>query len=191
MRHIRWALPLALLTTLALAAPAFADHATHPYRLSNNGRVVRTFEATHHDGWRIQVAVDTHQGYASVSDDTVDALRSVGRVTKGLGAKRVQVELLRLGDTEDGGAAAGGGTIQTDINILNQHALVPAAPLNSGSTRTSVTGYSDWAEVGAAGSVPVCDPGSEIRSRVNVSVRWADNELDRYTLLSEDFDPDC
>jgi hypothetical protein len=97
-----------------------------------------------------------------------------GRIERGDCALRVQVDLVRVGSI--------GGTQIVDDCRLNTDGLTPCLPANSG-TRFRAYGEGDWITEGTPGG------GTEslrcaYAVRVNVSVRWVGNALERFTLRS-------
>jgi hypothetical protein len=122
MSRIRWALPLALLTTLTLAIPAQAADPAY-YIDTNNGRVADSSVA---EDCSVSAAVDLHRGYSSTTDSTANAVSGHVRLSLGADTARVQVDNIRVGSV-----AAG----FVDVNDL-----YPSAR----STARNNTGATDW-----------------------------------------------
>jgi hypothetical protein len=179
MRKILLAVILAA-GSLLLAVPAAQAAAPQPASFTgSHGRLLGTVVHPTHRDWFADIAVDTHFGFTGSPDVDADAVSAVGRISKGKGTFRVQVDRLRLG-------AENGSFIQDDYRISadrfhRNNGLLPALPLNSG-TNSQALGYGDWR------ASPCSSP--RVASRVYVSVRWADGSLTRTSLRSNYVDPD-
>jgi hypothetical protein len=100
VRRLIILLAAGLLTVLA-AQPAAAQAGTsYPSgSISNNhGRIVKTVFHPTNEQWFVQIAVDVHFGYNTPAPDAdAEFASTVGRIAKGDGALRVQIDALRLG----------------------------------------------------------------------------------------------
>lgn len=88
---------LALAGLLAVAVPAHADGPPAGAVTGSHGRITKTVYHPTNRAWSVQIAVDTHFGYSGAADADADFVSPVGRISKGRGASRVQLDRLRLG----------------------------------------------------------------------------------------------
>lgn len=177
-----FALGAGALTALTLAAagasPASAADPVTSYT-SSHGRLVTTVYNPADRSQFVQIAVDAHFGYVGAPDATADYVSPVGRISKGNGAVRVEVDRLRTG-------ADDGSFVQDDYRIAanagaRDNGLLPALPLNSGPASQAL-GYGDWR------AVPKCG-GPLVAVRVDTSVRWANGSVTHPTLRSNYVQP--
>jgi hypothetical protein len=176
-RRLSLAATLALVLCTLLAAPAHAEFIDtlngHNAEFFTKGQSTPT-RADDNGNCFVDVAADLHRRHTAASDDFANAVRGVGRIERGDCALRVQVDLVRVGSI--------GGTQVVDDCRLNTDGLTPCLPAISG-TRFRAYGEGDWITEGTPGG------GTEslrcaYAVRVNVSVRWVGNALERFTLRS-------
>src|SRR4029453_19470313 len=113
----------------------------------SHGRITKTVQHPTNRAWSVQIAVDTHFGYSGAADADADFVSPVGRISKGPGASRVQLDMLRLGHdsarpvVEDYRPVKG---LPGDRN----NGRSPCDPLNSAADyepdASSVLGSADW-----------------------------------------------
>jgi Domain of unknown function DUF11 len=174
MRRLIILLAAGLLTVLA-AQPAAAQAGTSfpsGFISNNHGRIVETVFHPTNEQWFVQIAVDVHFGYNTPAPDAdAEFASTVGRIAKGDGALRVQIDTLRLGYES-------GIPVVDDCRPFpgqprnRQNGASPCTPLNSGDA-SQVIGSMGWVRLRCT------DP--RIAGRGFFSVRWADGTLTRFS----------
>jgi uncharacterized repeat protein (TIGR01451 family) len=168
---------LALAGLLAAAVPAYADGPPGGAVTGTHGRVTRTVHHPTNRAWYVQVAVDNHFGYNGWADGDADFVSPVGRISKGRGSSRVQLELLRLGYGSARPVVDDCRPIDGQPRDRN-NGRSPCDPLNSAADyepdASSVLGSGDWIAVDCW-----------VATRAFFSVRWQDGLVTRFSQLSE------
>jgi hypothetical protein len=173
---------LALAGLLATAVPAYADGPPAGAISGSHGRITKTVHHPTNRVWFVQIAVDTHFGYSSVADDDADFVSPVGRISKGQGASRVQLDMLRLGHDS-------ARPMVDDCRPINgpprdrNNGRSPCDPLNSSADYepdvSTVLGSADWVAADC-----------RVASRAFFSVRWQDGLVTRFSARSNLVDAD-
>jgi uncharacterized repeat protein (TIGR01451 family) len=139
---------------------------------NNHGRIVKTVFHPTNEQWFVQIAVDVHFGYNTPAPDAdAEFASTVGRIAKGDGALRVQIDALRLGYES-------GIPVVDDCRPIagqprnRQNGASPCAPLNSGDASQVI---------GSMGCVRLRCTDPSIAGRGFFSVRWADGTLTRFS----------
>lgn len=181
------------LTLLALAVPALADNHLPSDPLGSpgtwsgeNGRRVHRFTKPGSTTSWVEVAVDT-QFFLRTGAGTpfTTHARGVGRVSKpsDVVARRIQVDFVRLGTNIPGPFSIA----YTDYNFADDQAEEPLVPVNTSGPRAIAFGdRSDQFANTDTGDANTYACADIYRTRVQVSVRWADNSLSRFQLRSFD-----
>jgi Domain of unknown function DUF11 len=167
---------LALAGLLATAIPAHADGPPAGAVTSSHGRTTKTvYHPTNH-AWFVQIAVDTHFGYNGVADDDADFVSPVGRISKGQGSKRVQLDMLRLGYATARSVVDDCRPVKGQPRDRN-NGRSRCDPLNSSADYepdvSTVLGSGDWVAVDC-----------RVASRAYFSVRWHDGLVTRFSARS-------
>jgi hypothetical protein len=173
---------LALAGLLATAVPAYADGPPAGAITGSHGRITKTVHHPTNRAWSVQIAVDTHFGYSSVADDDADFVSPVGRISKGQGSSRVQLDMLRLGHDS-------ARPMVDDCRPINgpprdrNNGRSPCDPLNSSADYepdvSTVLGSADWVAADC-----------RVASRAFFSVRWQDGLVTRFSARSNSVDAD-
>jgi hypothetical protein len=163
---------------------------------TNNGARTQVFTHPDHPDWWVQISVDTHRGYTQ--DDLTGDVYLSGAVSiiRGNGAKRVQVDAIRVAfgttsyndffpnkvsrprNNTPPGCRVGNNfydDVSTEVGCqpgpdrLNSDADYPG-------NVTTVRGYSDWMVL-----VP-CTSNANAATRGFLAVRWGDNSYSELSL---------
>jgi uncharacterized repeat protein (TIGR01451 family) len=172
---------------VALGAPARADGPPTGAITGSHGRVTKTVYHPTNRSKFVQIAVDTHFGYnTATADADADFVSPVGRISKGSGALRVQLDRLRLG------YEANAKPVVDDFRPIKgtprnrNNGRLPADPLNSASDYepdvSQVLGSGDWVSV-------FCDD-ARVATRAFFTVRWNDGSLSGFSERSNYVDVD-
>jgi|GEM_PF-2710598 uncharacterized repeat protein (TIGR01451 family) len=167
---------LALAGLLAAAVPAHADGPPAGAVTGSHGRIAKTVHHPTNPAWSVQVAVDTHFGYSGAADADADFVSPVGRISKGPGASRVQLDTLRLGHDS-------ARPVVDDCRPVKglpgdrDNGRAPCDPLHSAADyepdASSVLGSADWVAADC-----------RVASRAYFSVRWQDGLLTQFSARS-------
>lgn len=167
---------LALAGLLAAAVPAFADGPPAGAVTGSHGRIAKTVFHPTNRAWYVQIAVDTHFGFNGAADADADLVSAVGRIAKGPGASRVQLDLLRLGH-ESARPAVDDCRPVKGLPSDRNNGRSPCDPLNSAADyepdASSVLGSADWVAADC-----------RVASRAYFSVRWQDGRLTQLSARS-------
>jgi hypothetical protein len=177
VRRLIVLLAAGLLTVLAAQPAAAQAGVSWPsgFISNNHGRIVRTIHHPVIRDWFVEIAVDVHFGYNTAEADAdAEFASTVGRIAKGQGASRVQLDALRLG-YESGKPVVDDCAPAIGQLRDRQNGLAPCEPLNSGRLGgiASVTGSMDW--------VPLSCTDARIAGRAFFSVRWLDGTVTRFS----------
>lgn len=188
MNKIRVALVAGLaLGLVVLAAPARADGPPTGAITGSHGRVTRTVYHPTNRAKFVQIAVDTHFGYNTApADADADFVSAVGRISKGAGALRVQLDRLRIGYEANAKPVVDDFRPTKGTPRNRNNGLLPADPLNSAADYepdvSQVVGSGDWISV-------FCDD-ARIATRAFFTVRWNDGSLSSFSERSNFVDVD-
>lgn len=168
---------LALAGLLAAAAPAFADGPPAGAVTGSHGRIAKTVFHPTNRAWYVQIAVDTHFGFNGAADADADLVSPVGRITKGPGASRVQLDLLRLGHNSARPVVDDCRPVK-GLPSDRDNGRSPCDPLNSAADyepdASSALGSADWAAADC-----------RVATRAYFSVRWQDGRLTQFSARSD------
>jgi uncharacterized repeat protein (TIGR01451 family) len=173
---------LALAGLLAAAVPAYADGPPAGAITGSHGRINKTVYHPTNRAWFVQIAVDTHFGYNGVADEDADFVSPVGRISKGQGSPRVQLEMLRLGYNSARPVVDDCRPMKGQPRDRN-NGRSPCDPLHSSADYepdvSTVLGSGDWVAIDC-----------RVASRAFFSVRWQDGLVTRFSARSNYVDAD-